>query len=96
MPDAANTPFCKGGTGTCEDCVGSCGIEEHDELRRAALLVLGVEKVAADNLLDWVGVAGGLPLAERVRLLCIEYVSRTGQMSADEAMERTEAILNAR
>jgi hypothetical protein len=28
-------PYCKGGTLICEICVGSCGVEEHDELVEA-------------------------------------------------------------
>ena len=26
-----NWRYCKGGTSACEDCVGSCGVEEFDE-----------------------------------------------------------------
>jgi len=30
-PRPAGKPFCEGGTETCEQCVGSCGIEEYEE-----------------------------------------------------------------
>ena len=26
-----STPYCQGGSGTCYDCVGSCGIEEYQD-----------------------------------------------------------------
>ena len=32
---AATKPYCEGGTGTCEVCVGSCGIEEYEAANAA-------------------------------------------------------------
>lgn len=50
---------------------------------------------AAGRVLDWIGVAGGLPLSERVRLLAVEYSTRTGQLSHDEAEELSRAVLGS-
>lgn len=30
-------PYCEGGGGTCNDCCGSCGVEEYDDAREVAL-----------------------------------------------------------
>lgn len=55
------------------------------------LLLAETQDVAA--LLDWVGVAAMTPLRERVLILCAEYLSRTGQLSVDEALEKGRDIL---
>lgn len=54
-------PYCEGGGGTCNDCVGSCGIEEYDIAREVTMRDLTdtheritFEKLASDSgvLLD--------------------------------------------
>jgi hypothetical protein len=34
--ESPSVAFCYGGSGTCTDCVGSCGIEEYEERSRVS------------------------------------------------------------
>lgn len=121
---AASKPFCEGGTGTCDVCVGSCGVEEYEvHLRqvnanlaarleadpdRAAIATLdGLRKIlsedtealeadvaAAGRILDWIGVAGGLPFSERVKIVAVMLATKQG-LSLDEAERIAGAAQNA-
>jgi hypothetical protein len=64
------------------------------EALQGTLIMAALERTAINDLLDWAGVAGGFRLEQRIALLCVEYVSRTGQMPLDEAEARASEILN--
>jgi hypothetical protein len=55
--------------------------------------ILGEDEQAASRVLDWIGVAANLSLAERVKWLAVEVATKQGY-SLDEAERLADAALS--
>jgi hypothetical protein len=60
-----------------------------EALQQAVESVIGREAREASRTLDWIGVAGGLTLSERVRLLADEFNSRANRFETASAEAAT-------
>lgn len=78
MTNAATKPYCEGGTGTCEVCVGSCGIEEYEATNAADVQEKALAHIKrCDELFDGNVVRPDKEFAyQQLRVLTLELLEK--------------------